>query len=86
MKIFGLRTIGTVILLLSVAYPLNVYWQTGIPLKIILLGGANNYPALSEIGFVFGIILIILSFKKNESNKLMKKVKIKSQVFGWRVF
>ena len=65
MKSSKLRTIGIVILLISIAYPINTYLQTGIPFKIILLGGADNYPALSEIGFVIGIILIIISlFKK----------------------
>ena len=67
MKFFGLRTIGVVILLISIAYPINTYLQTGIPFKIILLGGADNYPALSEIGFVIGIILIIISFFKKKT-------------------
>ena len=68
MKFFGLRTIGAVILLISIAYPINTYLQTGIPFKIILLGGADNYPALSEMGFVIGIILIIISFFKKKNN------------------
>ena len=66
MKKSSLRTVGLIIILISIAYPLNTYLQTGIPLKIILLGGAENYPALSEIGFVLGIILIVVSYKKKK--------------------
>ena len=66
MKKSSLRTVGLIIILISIAYPLNTYLQTGIPLKIILLGGAENYPALSEIGFVLGIILIVISYKKKK--------------------
>ena len=66
MKKTSLRTFGIIIILTSIAYPLNTYLQTGIPLKIILLGGANNYPALSEIGLVIGIILIVVSYKKKK--------------------
>ena len=66
MKKTSLRNFGIIIILISIAYPLNTYLQTGIPLKIILLGGADNYPALSEIGLVLGIILIIISYKKKK--------------------
>ena len=63
----NLRLIGIIFLLISIAYPLNTYLQTGIPLKIILLGGADNYPALSELGFIIGVILVIVSFLRKKS-------------------
>jgi hypothetical protein len=66
MKIFGLRIIGIIILFIAIAYPINIYLQTGIPFKMILVGGAGNYPLISEIGLVIGAILIIISLKKGK--------------------
>ena len=74
MKTFGLKTIGTFILIISIMYPINIMFNEGYTLKMALFGGVGNFTLLSEIGFVVGIILIITSLFKNKS-KLKKKSK-----------
>jgi len=69
MKSFSLRTIGIFILVISMMYPLNIMLQTGNTLKMALFGGIGNFTLLSEIGFVVGIILIVMSFFKKKSKK-----------------
>ena len=71
MKSFSLRTIGIFILVISIMYPLNIMLQTGNTLTMALFGGIGNFTLLSEIGFVVGIILIVMSFLKK---KIKKKV------------
>ena len=66
MKIFGLKTIGIFLFLISIFYPINIMLQTGYSLKMALFGGVGNYTLLSEIGFVTGIILILISFFKKK--------------------
>ncbi|WP_072090168.1 hypothetical protein [Candidatus Pelagibacter communis] len=69
MKSFSLRTIGIFILVISIMYPLNIMLQTGNTLTMALFGGIGNFTLLSEIGFVVGIILIVMSFFKKKSKK-----------------
>ena len=66
MKSFSLRTIGIFILIISIMYPLNIMLTTGHTFKMALFGGVGNFTLLSEIGFIIGIILIVISFLKKK--------------------
>ena len=50
-------------------YPLNIVLSEGYTLKMALFGGVGKFTLLSEIGFVIGIILIIVSFFKKKPKK-----------------
>ena len=67
MKSFSLRTIGIFILIISIMYPLNIMLTTGHTFKMALFGGVGNFTLLSEIGFIIGIILFVISFLKKKS-------------------
>ena len=67
MKSFSLRTIGIFILIISIMYPLNIMLTTGHTFKMALFGGVGNFTLLSEIGFIIGIILFLISFLKKKS-------------------
>lgn len=62
----NLRTVGIVILVLSIMYPINIMMQTGHTLKMALFGGVGNFTLLSEISFFAGIIFILISLKKKK--------------------
>ena len=66
MKKINIRMIGILILIVSVMYPLNIMLSTGHTLKMALFGGVGNFTLLSDIGFINGIILIIVSFLRKE--------------------
>ena len=67
MKSFSLRSIGIFIVVISIMYPLNIMLSEGYSLKMALFGGVGNFTLLSEIGFIIGIILIVISFLKKKS-------------------
>ena len=67
MKSFSLRSIGIFIVVISIMYPLNIMLSEGHSLKMALFGGVGNFTLLSEIGFIIGIILIVISFLKKKS-------------------
>ena len=48
-------------------YPLNIMLTEGHTFKMALFGGVGNFTLLSEIGFIIGIILIVMSFLKKKS-------------------
>ena len=66
MKSFSLRSIGIFILIISIMYPLNIMLSEGYTLEMALFGGVGNFTLLSEIGFIIGIILIVISFLKKK--------------------
>ena len=67
MKKNNIRIIGIFILIISIMYPLNIMLSTGHTFKMALFGGVGNFTLLSEIGFILGIILIVISFLKKKS-------------------
>ena len=67
MKKKNIRIVGIFILILSIMYPLNIMLSTGHTFKMALFGGVGNFTLLSEIGFILGIILIVISFLKKKS-------------------
>ena len=67
MESFSLRSIGIFIVVISIMYPLNIMLSEGYSLKMALFGGVGNFTLLSEIGFIIGIILIVISFLKKKS-------------------
>ena len=67
MKKNNIRIIGIFILIISMMYPLNLMLSTGHTFKMALFGGVGNFTLLSEIGFIIGIILIVISFLKKKS-------------------
>jgi len=67
MKKNNIRIIGIFILIISIMYPLNIMLSTGHTFKMALFGGVGNFTLLSEIGFIIGIILIVISFLKKKS-------------------
>ena len=66
MKKNNIRMIGIFILIISIMYPLNIMLSTGHTFKMALFGGVGNFTLLSEIGFIIGIILIVISFLKKK--------------------
>ena len=72
-KIFSLKTIGLTLVGISILYPLGVLLDTGESLNYILIGGGQNYELLRDISFILGIVLIIVSFFKKKSKKLIKR-------------
>ena len=69
MKSFSLRTIGIFLLIISIMYPLNIVLSEGYTLKMALFGCVVKFTLLSEIGFVIGVILIIVSIFKKKQKK-----------------
>ena len=67
MKKNNIRIIGIFILIISIMYPLNIMLTEGHTFKMALFGGVGNFTLLSEIGFIIGIILIVMSFLKKKS-------------------
>ena len=67
MKKNNIRIIGIFILIISIMYPLNIMLTEGHTFKMALFGGVGNLTLLSEIGFIIGIILIVISFLKKKS-------------------
>ena len=60
-------------------YPLNIMLSTGHTFKMALFGGVGNFTLLSEVGFIIGIILIVISFLKKK-NKIGLKVIFESRI------
>ena len=67
MKKNNIRIVGIFILIISIMYPLNIMLSTGHTFKMALFGGVGNFTLLSEVGFIIGIILIVISFLKKKS-------------------
>ena len=67
MKKNNIRIIGIFILIISIMYPLNIMLSTGHTFKMALFGGVGNFTLLSEIVFIVGVILIVISFLKKKS-------------------
>ena len=66
MKKNNIRMMGIFILIISIMYPLNIMLSTGHTFKMALFGGVGNFTLLSEIGFIIGVILIVISFLKKK--------------------
>jgi len=67
MKKNNIRIVGIFILIISIMYPLNIMLSTGHTFKMALFGGVGNFTLLSEVGFIIGIILIVISFLKKKT-------------------